>query len=106
MSFGIRSCQKSGELRAASLNDRNINNDETRRQQLDSYTMYFQLLANMAASSSSDFVDYRRSRITTNTHDTDYYEGTYSQTTDAGTSHLSVLDANGDAVAVTSTINT
>lgn len=50
------------------------------------------------------------SRITDNTtHEPDYYAeeplvGTAVR--DQGTSHLSVLAANGDAVAVTSTINT
>ena len=37
--------------------------------------------------------------------DTEYYEANFTTPEDHGTAHVSVLDANGDAVAVTTTIN-
>ena len=37
--------------------------------------------------------------------DTEYYEANFTTPEDHGTGHVSVLDANGDAVAVTTTIN-
>jgi gamma-glutamyltranspeptidase/glutathione hydrolase/leukotriene-C4 hydrolase len=39
-------------------------------------------------------------------HNVSYYGGFYSDWNDHGTTHLSVLSKEGDAVAVTSTINT
>ena len=49
--------------------------------------------------------DYLRSKIWDNqTHHVDYYADFYVNV-DHGTSHLSVLDQEGNAVALTSTIN-
>lgn len=62
------------------------------------------LLKNMT---SNHFAEYIRGRITDNmTHKTAYYDPSFYNTETYGTSHLSVLAANGDAVSVTSTINT
>lgn len=48
----------------------------------------------------------KRQKITRDTHDTAYYEPTYAVTSpDAGTTHISVLGPEGDAVSITSTIN-
>ncbi|XP_033118940.1 glutathione hydrolase 1 proenzyme-like, partial [Anneissia japonica] len=44
--------------------------------------------------------------ITDYTHNTSYYEPLFGNVEDHGTSHLSIVDENGMAVAVTSTINT
>jgi len=55
---------------------------------------------------SSTFGDTKRAKITRETHDTAYYEPVFDFVIpDAGTSHLSVLGGNGDAVSITSTIN-
>ncbi|KAK3597993.1 hypothetical protein CHS0354_042347 [Potamilus streckersoni] len=55
---------------------------------------------------SSDYADYIRSMITDNTtHDYMYYGPTFSNQPTKGTAHLSVVDADGNAVAVTSTVN-
>ncbi|XP_013421791.1 glutathione hydrolase 1 proenzyme [Lingula anatina] len=62
-----------------------------------------QLVKNMT---SLEFGDHIRSLITdSTTHDTAYYGPTFYDRMTEGTSHLSVLAGNGDAVAVTSTIN-
>ncbi|XP_069122923.1 glutathione hydrolase 1 proenzyme-like [Argopecten irradians] len=62
-----------------------------------------QLVQNMT---SDDLATYIRSRIDDNkTHDAKYYHPTVHGVTDSGTSHLSVLAPNGDAVSVTSTDN-
>jgi len=46
------------------------------------------------------------SKITMDTHDADYYTDITMDTLEhEGTSHISVLSANGDAVSVTSTLN-
>lgn len=42
----------------------------------------------------------------TTTHDTNYYNPNYQMSNDQGTAHISVIDAEGNAVSVTSTINT
>lgn len=39
-------------------------------------------------------------------HNVSYYGGYYSDWNDEGTTHLSVLSKDGDAVALTATINT
>nr|XP_034317079.1 glutathione hydrolase 1 proenzyme-like [Crassostrea gigas] len=61
------------------------------------------LVKNMTSSS---FADYIRSKISdTATFDTLYYGPTFYDQSRTGTSHLSVLAPNGDAVSLTSTIN-
>jgi len=45
-------------------------------------------------------------KITSETHNFSYYEPVFEIVEDAGTSHFNVLDADGMAVAMTSTINT
>lgn len=56
-----------------------------------------------------DTADFMQSLITDDTtHDVDYYinhEPTYN-TPSHGTTHLSVIDEDGNAIAITSTINT
>lgn len=37
--------------------------------------------------------------------DYEYYGANFSQPSDHGTAHISIVDSNGDAIAVTSTIN-
>lgn len=62
-----------------------------------------ELLQNMTSLS---WGSGKRAKITRNTHDTAYYEPTYNFTIpDAGTTHISVLGPEGDAVSITSTIN-
>ena len=47
-----------------------------------------------------------KSRIDDNvTHDVEYYDPAFQLNTEAGTSHLSILGPNGDAVSMTSTVN-
>ncbi|XP_046570532.1 glutathione hydrolase 1 proenzyme-like [Haliotis rubra] len=55
---------------------------------------------------SREFGDSIRAMISDNmTHDTQYYGPTYYTRPDRGTSQISVVDALGNAVALTSTIN-
>ena len=64
----------------------------------------FKLVTN---STSDEYADYLRSRITDDsTHAPGYYGPDLDNVTGSGTSHVSVLAPNGDAVALTSTINT
>ncbi|XP_064618472.1 glutathione hydrolase 1 proenzyme-like [Lineus longissimus] len=61
------------------------------------------LLSNLT---SSAYADYTRSFITDDrTHDPSYYGEAMGKTEKQGTSHLSVVAPNGDAISVTSTIN-
>ena len=56
---------------------------------------------------SQSFTEELRRKINDNKiHNISYYGGFYSDWNDQGTTHLSVLSKEGDAVAVTSTINT
>ena len=57
---------------------------------------------------SEDYAAYTRGMILDNTTSQDpQYYGAYSETLlDHGTSHLSVLSANGDAASITGTVNT
>ncbi|XP_066273902.1 glutathione hydrolase 1 proenzyme-like [Branchiostoma lanceolatum] len=56
---------------------------------------------------SSDYADSLRQKINdSRTYNYMYYEPSFATPPDGGTSHLSVLAPNGDAVAVTSTVNT
>ncbi|KAL3857361.1 hypothetical protein ACJMK2_012037 [Sinanodonta woodiana] len=70
----------------------------------DSFKQYIkELVHNMT---SLGYGQLKRSKIDDNfTFGTDYYEPKFGSKDDHGTSHLSVLGPNGDAVAVTSTIN-
>lgn len=53
-----------------------------------------------------EFTEYVRSRITDKAEDLTYYGGmTLAPPEDHGTSHTSTLDAEGNAVSCTSTIN-
>ncbi|XP_064618473.1 glutathione hydrolase 1 proenzyme-like [Lineus longissimus] len=62
-----------------------------------------ELLANLT---SLPYADSTRNLITDNkTHNYTYYGDAVSKIETTGTSHLSVVTANGDAVSVTSTIN-
>ncbi|XP_046549555.1 glutathione hydrolase 1 proenzyme-like [Haliotis rubra] len=62
-----------------------------------------ELMRNMT---SREFGDATRARIDdAATHNATYYGATFSNQPDQGTSHISVVDATGNAVAITSTIN-
>ncbi|XP_019618511.1 PREDICTED: gamma-glutamyltranspeptidase 1-like [Branchiostoma belcheri] len=55
---------------------------------------------------SDDYAESLRRRITDGTtHDYRYYDPSFVLPEDSGTSHVSVLGPNGDAVSVTSTVN-
>ncbi|XP_048241225.1 glutathione hydrolase 1 proenzyme-like [Haliotis rufescens] len=63
-----------------------------------------ELVRNMT---SLDFGDYIRGSITDSvTHDTDYYGATFYDQTKTGTSNACIIDAEGNAVTITATINT
>ncbi|PAA80321.1 hypothetical protein BOX15_Mlig028621g2 [Macrostomum lignano] len=63
-----------------------------------------ELVANMTSSS---YASELRSRITDDaTHDINYYGPMFEWKEDSGTTHVSLVDSDGNAVAVTSTINT
>ncbi|VDD97140.1 unnamed protein product [Enterobius vermicularis] len=55
---------------------------------------------------SAEYASYVRSQITNKAHEDAYYGGDFEDTTNHGTSNLVIIDADGNAVAVTSTINT
>lgn len=56
---------------------------------------------------SLDFGELTRKRINdTFTQDISYYNPTYHMNSDQGTAHISIIDSQGSAVSVTSTINT
>ncbi|OWF36580.1 gamma-glutamyltranspeptidase 1-like [Mizuhopecten yessoensis] len=62
-----------------------------------------ELIRNMTSAAYSESI---RQQITDDrTHDTPFYGPTFYVNNDAGTSHLSVLTPNGDAVSITSTVN-
>ncbi|XP_060080228.1 glutathione hydrolase 1 proenzyme-like [Ylistrum balloti] len=78
------------------IGDSDVEND-TFKMELDA------LISNMTSAAYSESI---RQQITDDrTHDTDFYGPTFFMNNDAGTSHLSVLTPNGDAVSITSTIN-
>lgn len=55
---------------------------------------------------SKEWADWVRSKITDTTHPDDYYGGSFeAPPQDHGTTHVSIIDADGNAVSVTSTIN-
>ena len=55
---------------------------------------------------SDEYAKELQQMITEYTHNTSYYGPLFGNEEDHGTSHLSIVDENGMAVAVTSTINT
>ncbi|XP_022108894.1 gamma-glutamyltranspeptidase 1-like isoform X2 [Acanthaster planci] len=68
----------------------------------EDYVDVREIVANMTLQS---YADSLRAAISDNeSHDPSYYTAYYNQP-DSGTSHLSVVDTHGNAVAVTSTIN-
>lgn len=55
---------------------------------------------------SQDYADKMRDKITDDkTHTYEYYEPSFLNDEDSGTSHVSVVDADGSACSATSTIN-
>lgn len=56
-------------------------------------------------SEKEAFNTFRKINDTQTSNDPRYYGGDFSVEDDHGTSHTSVLAPNGDAVAVTSTVN-
>ena len=55
---------------------------------------------------NDDIAEATRGNINeTHTQHVQFYDPVYDQSTDSGTSHLSILAPDGSAVAVTSTIN-
>ncbi|CAI2308072.1 unnamed protein product [Caenorhabditis sp. 36 PRJEB53466] len=55
---------------------------------------------------SKEWAEWVRSKITDRTHPDDYYGGSFeAPPQDHGTTHVSIIDAQGNAVSVTSTIN-
>ena len=63
-----------------------------------------QALNEMTSSAFGDFI--RTNKISlTQTFNTSYYGGYYADQQSSGTSHASILAPNGDAVAITGTIN-
>ncbi|CAH1233928.1 GGT1 [Branchiostoma lanceolatum] len=63
-----------------------------------------ELVTNMTSRAYADSLRLKINDSTTHTYM--YYGPSYASPPDGGTSHLSVLAPNGDAVAVTSTVNT
>ncbi|XP_005105282.1 glutathione hydrolase 1 proenzyme [Aplysia californica] len=59
---------------------------------------------NMTSLADCEKIRQRISDATT--HDTTFYNPTFSVANDSGTAHISVIDGEGNAVSVTSTINT
>jgi gamma-glutamyltranspeptidase/glutathione hydrolase/leukotriene-C4 hydrolase len=57
---------------------------------------------------SVDYADELRGKIQDYRTSTDpkYYGAVYANTEDSGTAHISVIGPNGDAVSLTTTINT
>ncbi|PAA85372.1 hypothetical protein BOX15_Mlig010592g1 [Macrostomum lignano] len=63
-----------------------------------------ELVANMTSSS---YASELRSRITDDaTHDVNYYGPMFEWKEDSGTTHVSLVDSDGNAISITSTINT
>ncbi|PAA80322.1 hypothetical protein BOX15_Mlig013069g3 [Macrostomum lignano] len=63
-----------------------------------------ELVANMTSSS---YASELRSRITDDaTHDVNYYGPMFEWKEDSGTTHVSLVDSDGNAISVTATINT
>lgn len=56
---------------------------------------------------STEFADQTRAKIndTQTSNNASYYGGLYDASNDHGTSHVSIIAPNGDAIAVTSSVN-
>ena len=52
------------------------------------------------------YADEIRTKITGKTHNVSYYDPEFDVPASYGTSHLSIVDEEGNAVATTTTINT
>ena len=72
-----------------------------------SLTLPLHVLQTVATMTNETFAELLRQKIWDNqTHsNASYYRGNFHFEEDYGTSHLSVLSPNGDAVGLTSTIN-
>ena len=64
----------------------------------------YQLTANLTSDAYA-FDTYSKISDTQTVNDASYYGANYTTSSPHGTSHTSIISANGDAVAVTSTIN-
>ena len=54
---------------------------------------------------SQDYADSIASKISTRTHPADYYGAPAAPLKESGTTHFSIIDAKGNAVAMTTTVN-
>lgn len=70
---------------------------------LITYLCFCQTVKEMMSTKLAD--DIRRQITDTMTHSQDYYGSRYHVPIKTGTTSLSVLAANGDAVSLTSTVN-
>ena len=69
----------------------------------DDPAVFNELVSNLTSYEyAASFLD----KITDQTHEFDYYEPAFDLVEDAGTSHMNIIDEEGMAVAITSTINT
>lgn len=105
--MNINDVQRSQFLSLNSLGDTKLFRDDNlfacRQETILKNFCFWQLVANLT---SKDFADQIRKRIWDNqTHSTDWYGPVWEGRVKTGTAHLSVVAQNGDAVSVTSTIN-
>lgn len=71
---------------------------------IDDVLFCFQDVAKMQSLAYGETI--RQKINDTFTQDTSYYNPTYHMNNDHGTAHISVVDDQGNAVSVTSTVNT
>ena len=64
----------------------------------------FQLVSNLTSNAYA-FMTYQQISDLFTVNDAEYYGADFYNPPDHGTSHTSVIGPNGDAVAVTSTVN-
>ena len=69
-----------------------------------SHEEFFQLVGNLTSNAYA-FATYQRINDSFTVNDAQYYGADFYNPPDHGTSHTSVIGPNGDAVAVTSTVN-